>query len=57
MLSFVDYEPTAVELIRLRELVRKEIDASRKLEEMIFKSRSPDRERYTFLYRPLQLEK
>ncbi|MGB3717729.1 MAG: hypothetical protein WA996_25180 [Candidatus Promineifilaceae bacterium] len=56
MLSFVDYEPTEVELIRLRDIVQKEIDASRTLEEMIFKSRSPDRARYTFLYRPLRLE-
>jgi hypothetical protein len=56
MLSFEDYEPTEVELIRLRDVVQKEIEASRTLEEMIFKSRSPDRERYTFLYRPLQLE-
>ena len=55
MLSFVDYDPTEWELTRLQDVVNQEIVASQTLEEMIFKSRSPDRRRYTFLYRPLQL--
>ncbi|MGB3717268.1 MAG: hypothetical protein WA996_22830 [Candidatus Promineifilaceae bacterium] len=57
MLSFVDYEPTEQEIVRLRNVVYDEIQASRTLEEMIFQSRSRDRKRYTYLHRPLQLKK
>ncbi len=55
MASWVDFEPTENELKRLIEIINLEIEASRALEESIYSSRSPNREHYTFLHRPLQL--
>lgn len=55
MASWVDFEPTEGELKGLVEIVNLEIEASRALEEIIYSSRSPSREHYTFLHRPLKL--
>lgn len=57
MLSWVGFEPSDTELKRLAELIIDEVKASRKLEEIIFKSRDPKRQRYTYLHRPLRLRK
>lgn len=56
MQSWVSFEPTAAELDQLLRLVIEEVDASRTLEEMIFNSRSRNRNAYTMLHRPLRLE-
>lgn len=38
------------------QILKEEIIASRNLEEIIYQSRSPNRERYTVLHRPLKLK-
>lgn len=45
MLSWKSYEPEEYEWNALREIVQEEIDASKKLEEMIFNSRNKMREK------------
>ena len=53
MLSWKGYEPTDIEWKALTTVVRKEIAASKKLEELIFNSRSPNRKRYFVFHKPL----
>jgi hypothetical protein len=55
MQSWVDFEPSNEELSTLLALVLDEVKASRALEEMLYQSRSANRERYTILHRPLHL--
>ncbi len=55
MASWVDFNPTESELKGLVEIINLEVEASRVLEESIYSSRSPNREHYTFLHRPLNL--
>lgn len=55
MLSWRKYEPEEAELKALLTLVIEEVEASRKLEEILYSSRKSDRERYTMLHRPLKL--
>ncbi|HHU62167.1 MAG TPA: hypothetical protein GXZ55_09470 [Natronincola sp.] len=55
MASWDSFQPTESELEGLTEIINLEIEASRVLEESIYSSRSPNRERYTFLHRPLKL--
>lgn len=55
MASWVSFEPSPTELAGLREILEDEIQASILLEESIYASRSRNRERYTFLHRPLRL--
>lgn len=53
MLSWKGYTPEEYEWETLKEIIKKEISASRKLEEMIFNSRSRDRKKYFALHKPL----
>ena len=53
MLSWKDYQPDDYEWEALLDIVKKEIIASKQLEEMIFNSRSKLRERYFALHKPL----
>jgi len=53
MLSWKDYEPEDTEWKTLLSIIKKEITASKKLEEMIFNSRSKQREKYIALHKPL----
>jgi len=53
MLSWQGYEPKDYEWKALTEIVKKEIKASEKLEEMIFNSRSKSREKYFVVHKPL----
>jgi hypothetical protein len=56
MLSWVKPDPSAPELSVMLKLIRTEIRASQDLEEILYKSRSRTRNRYTVLHRPLKLE-
>jgi hypothetical protein len=56
MISFVSFEPTEAEMVRFTNLIHEEIEASRKLEKIIYESRKKDRKRYTLLHRKLHLE-
>ena len=53
MLSWKDYEPTDNEWTVLIKLLKSEIAASKKLEEMLFNTRSRDRKKYHVLHKPL----
>lgn len=55
MASWVGFHPTDEELYGLADVIESEIKASRMLEESIYSSRSPNREHYTLLHRPLKL--
>jgi hypothetical protein len=55
MASWVGFDPTEEELNGLADIIKSEVEASRMLEESIYSSRSPNREHYTFLHRPLKL--
>lgn len=57
MLSWKGYEPEDFEWKALVSILRKEIEASQKIEEMIFNSRSKDREKYFVLHKPLVTKK
>lgn len=56
MLSCKNFEPSRNEWKALHEIVWSEVNASRKLEEMIFNSRKRGRERYTILHKPLTVK-
>ncbi len=56
MLSFKDYASDSMEWNSFIRILKKEIEASKLLEEIIFNSRSSNRDRYTVLHRPLLLE-
>ena len=56
MFSFKRTSFAKEELTRLRKLMRSEVGASRKLEHLLYESRSPHRRRYTMLQRRLLLE-
>jgi len=56
MLSWRGYEPTDGEWQKFISIIDKEIAASRKLEEILYNSGSPNKERYCCLHRPLILE-
>ena len=56
MISFVATTPTRNELLKFAEVLRAEVEASRTLEKMIYKSRSPTRDRYTLVHRKLRAE-
>lgn len=51
MLSFKGTQPTRRERDRFLEIIQAEIEASRKLEKIIYDSRRPDRDRYTILHK------
>ena len=56
MISFVGSRPNKAEIDRFGEIIRAEIDASRKLEKIIYESRQRDRDHYTILHKRLRLE-
>lgn len=56
MISFGSAQPTKLEMDRFTEIISAEIDASRKLEKIIYESRQRDRDRYTVLHKRLCLE-
>lgn len=56
MLSWVSLVPSQHELQNLLSIMLDEVEASRKLEEILYNSRNPNRQRYTVLHRPLRLE-
>ena len=56
MISFKTFSPQKNEWKNLIKILQAEITASQTLEEIIFNSRSKEREHYTSLHRPLHLE-
>lgn len=57
MLSWIGNEPTENELTILVAVIEDEIEASQRLEEIIYQSRSKNREHYTFYHKPLKLKR
>ena len=57
MLSWVGIEPTENELSTLATVIKNEVEASQALEEIIYQSRSKNREHYTFYHKPLMLKR
>ena len=55
MLSWKSFDATNEEWNNLIDILRLEVKASQSLEEIIFNSRSSNRERYTVLHKPLIL--
>lgn len=55
MLSWQSHSPKKNEMKRLIEIVNNEIHASKTLDEILFNSRSKNREKFTSLHRPLKL--
>ena len=56
MISFVGSRPNKAEIDAFGEIIRAEIDASRKLEKIIYESRQRYRDHYTILHKKLRLE-
>lgn len=56
MVSWKAFEAEKEEWTNLMEILKLEIKASKALEEVIFNSRSKNREKYTILHRPLNLK-
>ena len=56
MISFLGTKPSKTETEAFGEIIHAEIDASRKLEKIIYESRHRDREHYTILHRKLCLK-
>jgi hypothetical protein len=57
MLSWVGEAPTRREAKTLMELLLDEVEASRNLEDILYRSRRSDRTRYVVLHRPLRLRR
>lgn len=57
MAQFKTFEPTEDEISTFLELIVKEIQYSRQMEEMIYSSYSRSRKRYSVLHKDLRLEK
>jgi hypothetical protein len=55
MLSWRAHKPAGYELQALLDLVLSEVAASRKMEELLYENRDPNRTRYYMLHRPLRL--
>jgi hypothetical protein len=56
MISWRGIEPTYLEMDWLINLIVEEVESSRNLDEILFNSRNPNREKYTLLHRPLILK-
>lgn len=56
MLSWKAFEPAEDEWKNFLKIIKSEIKYSEQLEEILFKSRSKNRKRYTILHRPLYLK-
>lgn len=57
MLSWKSFQADKKEMAKMIEIVNDEIRASQTLEDILYKSRSKDREKFTSLHRPLRLDK
>jgi len=57
MQSWKTFEPDKREWSTLIDILKSEYEASLTLDEIIYNSRSKDREKYTCLHRPLKLDK
>lgn len=57
MFSWKSYQADKSEMEKLIDILNDEVKASRTLEEILFNSRSKDREKFTSLHRPLRLDK
>lgn len=55
MISWSDFDPNGDELDSLMAVVKKEVEASRQLEEIMYGTRNKDRTKYFILHRPLVL--
>ncbi|HNP34000.1 MAG TPA: hypothetical protein PKN96_11970 [Flavobacterium sp.] len=55
MLSWKSFRADKQEMKRIAEIVNDEIQASKTLDEILFNSRSKDRDKFTSLHRPLKL--
>ena len=53
MINWKNFTPSEEEFKNLLEILSKEIEASIKLEEMIFENRKRDRNKIHFLHKPL----
>ncbi|MGE0772390.1 MAG: hypothetical protein AB7K37_11810 [Cyclobacteriaceae bacterium] len=56
MLSWKEFNPDRKEWTILLDVIKDEFESSKKLEEIIFNSRSRDRKKFTVLHRPLRLK-
>jgi len=56
MLSWVGIEPTQQEMKDFVELLHKEVEASRTMQDIIFNSRKKDRPHYTILHKELRVK-
>ena len=56
LFSFVGYEPSEKEKYKFIEMLKREIEYSKKFEEMLSNSRSKDRKRYYMLQKEFHLE-
>ncbi len=57
MLSWKSFQADKNEFEKIIEILNDEIKASRTLDEILFNSRSKDRQKFTSLHRPLRLDK
>jgi len=56
LFSFKEYEPNEEEWVTFISMIKREIIYSRQIEEMLFNSRSPEREHYYMLQKKLELK-
>jgi hypothetical protein len=56
MISFQEHVPSLKEIIRFRQVLLEEVEASRALENMIYESRKRDRDHHTLLHRRLTVD-
>lgn len=56
MISFKKETPNDDEMKRFIDTINEEIKASKDFEEMIYSSKNKDREKYTYLHKPLRIE-
>jgi hypothetical protein len=57
MLSWKSFKADKNEMRKIIKILNDEIKASKILDEILYNSRSKDREKFTSLHRPLRLEK
>ena len=57
MASFRSFTPTSLEWAKFLKILKSEIQASRRLEKILYESRSPHRDQYTFFHRKLELRR
>ena len=50
LMSFESFQPTEMEMVLFTHIIPEEIEASRKLEKIIYQSRKKDRDKYILLH-------